>query len=103
MTPPLLTVPELASLLRVSRAQVYVLKDRIGYVRVGKGIRFEASAVQAFVEDSRQCHEPAPVSTAAPTRPSGGPSGPTTRAASAASPQVAATMARLLRGSQRAN
>jgi hypothetical protein len=101
--PPLLTAAEVAEILRVSRAQAYLLKDLIGYVRVGRAIRFEQDAVFAYVQGARRCHAPALVSTSAPTRPSGGRSGATTRATSDASPQVAETMARLLRGSGRAN
>ena len=103
MTPALLTVPELASLLRVSRAQVYLLKERIGYVRLGKGIRFETTAVQAFIEGSRECHAPAVVSSAGSAPRTGKPPGPTPTAGPMNSPRAVEIMARLRSGSTRAS
>jgi excisionase family DNA binding protein len=103
MTPALLTVPELASLLRVSRAQVYVLKDRIGYVRWGRGIRFEPDAVHAFLQGARECHAPAVVSSVGSTPRSGRRVGPTATDDPTSSPRAVEIMERLLSGSRRAS
>jgi hypothetical protein len=101
---PLLTAEDVAGILRCSLPEVYVLKDRIGYVRVGsRGVRFEQEAVYAYIAAQRRCHAPALVSSNALTPPSGRPSGPTIKVMSTVSPRVAATMERLRRGSRRAN
>lgn len=102
--PQLLTAREVAGILRVSLAQVHVLKDRIGYVVVGsRSVRFEPEAVFAYVQAQRRCHEPAPVSSSASAVRSGRPLGPTTRAAPTNSPRVAAITEQLRRGSRRVN
>jgi hypothetical protein len=102
--PRLLSADEVAETLGVSRAQVYLLKDRIGYVVVGaKGIRFEPDALFAYIASKRRCRENAPVSTATPSLRSGTPSGPTIKVGSTVSPRAAATMERLRRGSRRVN
>ncbi|MBK8468075.1 MAG: helix-turn-helix domain-containing protein [Chloracidobacterium sp.] len=100
--PELLTISDVAGLLRVSRATAYGLRDRIGWVRVGvRSVRFESEAVQAYIERQR-CHAPEAGSSSAPAPRSGRPSGPTTPAASTSSPRVAETMELLRRGSPRA-
>lgn len=58
---PLLTVEEVADLLKVSRAWVYENKHRIGFARIG-GVRFEPEAVREFIERQR-------VQAAAPRQP----------------------------------
>ena len=56
----LLTVDEVAALLKVSRSWVYEhtrslgsRSDRLPHIKVGKYVRFEARAVRAFLE--RKC------------------------------------------------
>jgi excisionase family DNA binding protein len=57
----LLTVEDVAALLRVSRSWVYEhtrsrgtrRSDRLPYIKVGKYLRFEARAIRAFIE--KQC------------------------------------------------
>lgn len=50
MTPArLLTVAEVAEILRVSRAHVYSVKHQIGYVKFGRAVRFDGEAVQRFI------------------------------------------------------
>jgi hypothetical protein len=51
---PLMTADEAAAALRLSRAMVYQLKDRIGYVQLGRVIRFEPFRVRAFIAAHRQ-------------------------------------------------
>lgn len=58
----LLTVDDVAKLLKVSRSWVYEhtrsrgtpRSERLPYLKVGKYIRFDARAVRAFLD--RQCH-----------------------------------------------
>lgn len=100
---PLLTPREVAEILRVSRAQAYLLKDRIGYVQIGRHIRFEPEAVFAYVQQQRRCHVPALVSSGVPTHHSGTRYGLMPRAGSTASPRVAEIMERQRRGLRRAN
>lgn len=97
MAEALLTVADVASLLRVSRAFVYGARDRIGYVRLGRAIRFHPADVAAFLEASK-CHAQGPASTAIPNPRFGMPRGPTRTARPAADPRVAAIMARLVPG-----
>jgi excisionase family DNA binding protein len=57
----LLTVEDVAALLKVSRSWVYEhtrsrgtpRSERLPYVKVGKYLRFEARAIRAFIE--KQC------------------------------------------------
>jgi excisionase family DNA binding protein len=57
----LLTVDEVAALLRVSRSWVYEhtrsrgtpKRERLPYIKLGKYVRFDARAVRAFIEN--QC------------------------------------------------
>ena len=96
----LLKVEEVADILRVSRAQVYILKDRIGWVAVGRHVRFEAEAVNAYIARQGRCRAPAPVASLG--RPPGhAPAGPTIKVASTVSPKVAAIMERQQRGLKR--
>jgi excisionase family DNA binding protein len=48
----LLTVDEVADILRVSRRTVYDLKRKIGYCRIGGAIRFREEDVEAFISES---------------------------------------------------
>src|SRR5512139_3787332 len=99
---PLLTVPEVAEILRRSRGWVYENADRIGCVRLG-GVLFEPDAVFAYIRRHRSCHAPAAVSTNGPTRRIGGPRIPPPKATPSDSPRAAEIMQRLRRGSHRAN
>lgn len=102
--PRLLTADEVAEILGVSRAQAYLLKDRIGYVVVGaRAVRFEADAVFAYVHAQRRCHAPALASTATRSPLSGKPATPTPRAGRSVSPRVAEIMAQRRRGSRPVN
>jgi hypothetical protein len=100
--PRLLTVPEVAEILRVSRGWVYEHADEIGCVRVA-GVKFEPEAVMAYRLRQTSCHAPAPASTNARTPRSGGPSTPPPRAGSFASPRAAEIALRLRRGSPGVN
>ena len=100
--PRLLTVPEVAEILRCSRGWVYEHAEEIGCVRVG-GVKFEPDAVFAYLAGRRSCRAPAPVSTNGQTPRSGGPSGPTMKIGSTVSPRVAERMQRLRRGSRLAS
>jgi hypothetical protein len=95
----LLTVVEVAEILRVSEGWVYTHKARIGYVRTG-GVKFEPDAVRRFIEAQR-CADPAtdPASTAVPIRRTSGRRSHRLEAVSQSdNPQVAETMRRLARG-----
>lgn len=50
----LLTVPEVAERLNVSRHTVYKLKGAIGYVKVGGAVRFRPEDVEAYVAGNRR-------------------------------------------------
>lgn len=100
----LLTAEDVAEILRVSRAQVYLLKDQIGCVVVGSRlIRFEPEAIFAYVQARRRCQEPAVASSATRGAPTGMPSGPTARVITTANPRAAEIMAQRRRGSRRVN
>ncbi len=91
----LLTVEDLAAILKVSRSQAYALKHKIGFVLVGaRRIRFEPEAVRAYIERQRRA---APADVGPGSRRSSGPVQRAT-ASRSVSPQVAATMQRLKRG-----
>jgi excisionase family DNA binding protein len=95
----LLTVAEVAEILRVSEGWVYTNKGRIGFVRTG-GVRFEPDAVRRYIE-SQRCAVPVadPVSTAERTpRTSGRSTRPRAAVTPSDNPQVAETMRRLARG-----
>ena len=100
----LLTASDVAEILRVSVAQVYLLKDRIGYVTVGsRAVRFEPDAVFAYVSAQRRCHEPALASSAGSVPRSGRPSGPTAAGTSTSNRRAAEIMERRRLGSRREN
>jgi excisionase family DNA binding protein len=50
----LLTVDELAALLKVKKSWVYEHLDQIPHVRLGRYVRFEFSAVSQFVQRQRK-------------------------------------------------
>ncbi len=50
----LLTVPEVADILRASRAQVYLIKHEIGFIQLGRTVRFDPARVQSFIDAHRQ-------------------------------------------------
>ena len=52
--PRLLTVEEVAEALALSRAQVYLIKHRIGFVKFGRTVRFDPGRVRAFIDSHRQ-------------------------------------------------
>jgi excisionase family DNA binding protein len=56
VSPPLalLTVDEVAEILRVSRTYVYEQKHRIGFVRLGRQIRFMRDALDRFIASHSQ-------------------------------------------------
>jgi excisionase family DNA binding protein len=54
LLPQLLTADDVAGALGLSRAQVYAVKHRIGFVRFNRQVRFEAERVRAYVESHRQ-------------------------------------------------
>ena len=47
--PPLLTADEVAAILRVSRAHVYAIRHRVGYVQLGRALRFKLEDVERFI------------------------------------------------------
>ena len=97
MTEALLTLPEVAALLRVSRAWVYRNAAHLGVVRLG-GLRFRRDLVSAYVE-ARTCPvELATVSSGGRSPRSGSRSGPTPKASPTASPRAAEIAAKLRTG-----
>ena len=55
----LLTVEELAQLLKVPKSWIYQRtrlrgRDRLPHIKVGKYVRFEETAVREFLEQQRQ-------------------------------------------------
>jgi hypothetical protein len=104
--PQLLTAGEVAEILGITRAEVYPLKDAIGWVSIGRRVRFHPEAVFAYIERCRHpsASESPPVSSAGKTPRSSGPSTrPRAAVARSANPQVAEMMARLARGSRPVN
>lgn len=49
---PLLTPTDVANWLCISRAQVYRLKNELGCLRVGRGLRFREERVLRYLDDS---------------------------------------------------
>jgi excisionase family DNA binding protein len=52
--PRLLTVPEVAEILRVSRDYVYSVQHRIGRVRLGRAVRFRLEDVERFIRSQAE-------------------------------------------------
>jgi excisionase family DNA binding protein len=54
--PPLLTGEQVARRLNISRAYAYKLIQQgdLPYIRIGRSVRVELPALQAFIERSRQ-------------------------------------------------
>jgi excisionase family DNA binding protein len=67
------TVADVARFLGVSVCKAYTLKERIGYVSLGRHVRFRPEAVQAYVEANTRWHPVVTryVSSAAPILPTG--------------------------------
>jgi excisionase family DNA binding protein len=53
--PELLTVREVAGLLKVSRAQAYAIARKVGIIRLGRSVRVEPDALAAYL---RRCRQP---------------------------------------------
>jgi len=55
----LLTVKEVAAMMRVSAAQVYAMANKIGHIRIGTSIRFRTVDVEAFLDaNTREPEQP---------------------------------------------
>jgi excisionase family DNA binding protein len=54
VTEALLTADAVAELLGLSRAQVYLLKHEIGFVQLGRVVRFDPNRVRAYVDEHRR-------------------------------------------------
>ena len=50
----LLTAKHLAEMLAISQRKAYSLKNVIGYVQIEGNIRFEASAVEAYISSCKR-------------------------------------------------
>ncbi len=49
----LITVDELARMLKLSRSKVYDLKEKIGYLKVGGSVRFTEDDVLRYLDGCR--------------------------------------------------
>lgn len=49
----LLTVTEVARMLRLSRSKIYNLKDKIGWYRVGGSVRFREEDILRYLDGCR--------------------------------------------------
>ena len=60
----LLTVADVAEMLRLSRSKVYALKEEIGHYKVGSTIRFDLSDVISYLDrckvNGERARTPAP-------------------------------------------
>lgn len=45
----LLTADEVAGILRLSRTQVYAIKRQIGFVRLGRVVRFRRASLDRYI------------------------------------------------------
>lgn len=52
----LLTVDEVAHILRVPRSWVYSHLDRLPTIRLGRYVRFRRSEIDGFLEQRGTCH-----------------------------------------------
>lgn len=50
----LLTAKDLAEKLSISQRKAYALKSVIGYIQIEGNVRFEASAVEAYIESRKR-------------------------------------------------
>jgi excisionase family DNA binding protein len=71
-TEPLLTVGEVAGVMRVSNMTVYRLikSGQLSAIRVGKNYRIRRADVERYLSD-RAVNMPAPADPSAPSRPEG--------------------------------
>jgi excisionase family DNA binding protein len=51
----LLTVDELAEILRVPKSWIYSHQDQLPTVRLGRYVRFKRSAIDSFLDQQRAC------------------------------------------------
>ena len=93
---PLLTVPEVAEWLHVSRAWVYSHASALGAVRIA-GLRFRRDLVSAYVE-AQSCPAPPTASIAEQAPPSGRRAGRTPQVSPTENPRAAEIAAKLRRG-----
>lgn len=49
----LVTAAELAERLNISKRKAYAMKEEIGFIKLGGNIRFEESAIEAYLEKCR--------------------------------------------------
>jgi excisionase family DNA binding protein len=54
MTDRLMTAKDVAKLLAISLRKVYAIKSEIGYVELGGNVRFERTAVEAYIAKCRR-------------------------------------------------
>jgi excisionase family DNA binding protein len=51
----LLTVEELAEILRVPKSWIYSHQDQLPTVRLGRYVRFKRSEIESFLEQQKAC------------------------------------------------
>jgi len=51
----LLTVDELAEILRVPRSWIYSHQDQLPTVRLGRYVRFKRSEIESFLDQQKAC------------------------------------------------
>ena len=62
----LITVNELARMLKLSRSKVYDLKEKIGYLKVGGSVRFTQTDVLHYLDGCRVEESVKPERTSTP-------------------------------------
>jgi predicted DNA-binding transcriptional regulator AlpA len=50
----LMSADDVAEILGLSRAQVYLVKHAIGFIQLGRVVRFDPERVRAYVDEHRR-------------------------------------------------